>query len=182
MAAVAPANPILTLSVPPVFNADSTTLPAVILGVDSEGRTTYAVEQDLIETGSTTIPLTATLVEAADYASYTFSVSTEGLNLVVGFDCDLENDNAICSGLDDSSQLATATLSSLEPFIIEVVSTAAGVSPTSPPSTSSPQETNKSQSSAPPSQSSTKPNSSSRSFGSISGALVCLVLVAHWLL
>ncbi|KAJ6489964.1 hypothetical protein C8R45DRAFT_1138879, partial [Mycena sanguinolenta] len=197
MATVGRANPTLTLSVPPVFNTDSAVLPAVVLGVDSKGRTTYAVEQDFVETGSTTIPLTgeleaesilsscsqsaslATLVEGSDYASYTFSASVGGFDVVVGFDCDIEGGDAICSELDDNSQIETTTFSSLEPFIVEVVSTASGVLTTQPSGTqasSTPQATNsasapnKSQSSAP--SASNKPSSSPRSLGSISGALV----------
>ncbi|KAJ7809212.1 hypothetical protein B0H14DRAFT_3151702 [Mycena olivaceomarginata] len=76
----APVPAILTLSVPPVFNPESSPLPAVVLGVDSQGRTTYAIEQDAVD-GSKTIPLTATMVQGADHAGYTFSASAAGFDV-----------------------------------------------------------------------------------------------------
>jgi hypothetical protein len=78
-----------------------------------------------------------TLVQGADHAGYTFSASADGLQVELDFDCDLKGENAICSGLDENSKLATATLSSLEPFAIDVVSTAAP-SATGKPSSASP--------------------------------------------
>ncbi|KAJ6531158.1 hypothetical protein B0H19DRAFT_1082122 [Mycena capillaripes] len=143
---------VVTLSVPPFFNPVSSPLPAVVLGVDSQGRTTYAVEQDQVE-GTSTTPLTATLVEGADHASYTFSFTTAHETILAGFDCDLKNGNAICSDVDSASQLETATISTLAPFVIDVVSTAA-------PSATS------------------KPNSSLRLSASVSGALMGFVLAA----
>ncbi|KAJ7729275.1 hypothetical protein B0H14DRAFT_3000095 [Mycena olivaceomarginata] len=144
----APVPAVTTLSVPPLFLPLSSALPAVVLGVDSQGRTTYAIEQDLVEGTTKTTPLTGTLVQGADHAGYTFSASADGLQVEAG--------NAICSGLDENSKLATATLSSLEPFAIDVVSTAAP-SATGKPSSASP-----------------------RLSASLSGALVgVVVLAAH---
>ncbi|KAJ7769760.1 hypothetical protein B0H14DRAFT_2967257 [Mycena olivaceomarginata] len=81
-----PVPAVTTLSVPPIFLPLSSALPAVVLGVDSQGT----------DHGTTkTTPLTGTLVQGADHAGYTFSA------------------------------WRPATLSSLEPFAIDVVSTAA---------------------------------------------------------
>ncbi|KAJ7685664.1 hypothetical protein DFH06DRAFT_1313950 [Mycena polygramma] len=125
----------LTLSVPPFFNPQSSPFPAVVLGVDSQGRTTYAVEQDEIDGGSTT-PLTATLVEGPDHIFYTFSHTAPSEAFTIGFDCGLKNGQAICSGVDSDRRSGlkteTATLSSLAPFVLDVVSTAAPSSHTSP--------------------------------------------------
>ncbi|KAJ7685662.1 hypothetical protein DFH06DRAFT_1463648 [Mycena polygramma] len=146
----------LTLSVPPLFNPISTALPAVVLGVDAQRRTTYAVEQDQVE-ASTTIPITGTLVQGADHASYTFSFTTAGETVIAGFDCGLQGENAICSDIDtrSNSQVATATISGLQPFVIDVVSTAA------------------------PSGSTSKPNSARGISASVSGALVGVALAAY---
>ncbi|KAF8205314.1 hypothetical protein K438DRAFT_1757296 [Mycena galopus ATCC 62051] len=171
----------ITLEVPPVFNSDTSALAAIVLGVDSQGRTTYAIDDPLID-GSSTVPLTATLVEGASYASYTFSASADGLEIALGFDCDLEGGEAICSGTDSNSQLQTATIGSLQPYVLDVVSTAtaSGSAPTSPPGSGASHST--SQSSGAPSPSASKPSSSTRASGSISGVLVVgLLLFAHLL-
>ncbi|KAJ7255814.1 hypothetical protein B0H12DRAFT_1112945, partial [Mycena haematopus] len=191
----APVPAEITLSVPAVFLPVSAPYQAVVLGVDSQGHTTYAVDQPFID-GTSTTPLTATLVEGAEYASYTFSLSTgnSGLfNIQLGFDCSLTAGNAICTGLDSNSQVATVT-SSLQTFVLDVVSTAvpssggpasqsqSGGVPTSQPSTGPASQggvpTSQSSASAQPTN---KPSSSHRSVGSISGALVGVVLVAYWL-
>ncbi|KAJ7367454.1 hypothetical protein DFH08DRAFT_828565 [Mycena albidolilacea] len=165
----APVPAVTTLSVPPLFLPLSSALPAVVLGVDSQGRTTYAIEQDAVE-GTKTTPLTATLVEGADYAGYTFSASAAGFDIELDFECDLKGGQAICSGLDSNSQVATATLSSLDPFIIDIVST---VAPSGASATGNP-------SSSPSPSASDKPGSAPRLSAS-SGALVGVVfLVAHW--
>ncbi|KAJ6490716.1 hypothetical protein C8R47DRAFT_1214994 [Mycena vitilis] len=157
----------LTLSVPPFFNPISTALPAVVLGVDSQGRTTYAVEQDQVE-ASTTIPITGTLVQGADHASYTFSFTKSGETVIAGFDCGLQGGNAICSDIDtrSNSQVETATISGLVPFVIDVVSTAA------------PSGSTASSGSAAPSGS---PNSARGISASVSGALVGVALAAYGL-
>ncbi|KAF7337900.1 hypothetical protein MVEN_02013100 [Mycena venus] len=153
----APAPAVTTLPVIPIFNPQSSAYPAVVLGVDSQGRTTYAIEQDEREP-STTIPLTATLVEGADYASYTFSASIPGLQVAAGFECNLNGGQAVCSGIDSNSKIATATFSSLDSFVVDILSTAA------------------------PSGQTSKPNSSPKLSASLSGALIALVMVAHSLL
>ncbi|KAJ6564149.1 hypothetical protein B0H19DRAFT_1067741 [Mycena capillaripes] len=90
--------------VAPVFNPESIALPAVILGVDSQGRTTYAIEQDEIDA--------RTLVEGADQT------------IVLGFDCDLKDGNTICFDTDSNSQPVTATIPPTS-LVLAVVSTAA---------------------------------------------------------
>jgi hypothetical protein len=57
---------VTTLQVPPFFNSQSSAFPAVVLGVDSQGRTTYALEQDLID-ATTTQPLTGKVITARLY-------------------------------------------------------------------------------------------------------------------
>ncbi|KAJ7773004.1 hypothetical protein DFH07DRAFT_802204 [Mycena maculata] len=119
-----------------IFDPVSTTLPAEILGVDSQGHTTYAVDLDQTEingpstfafiTGRidplhdsklihpivslTTISL-GTLVEGSDYVSYTVSATSnvvpgEG-NFIGGIQCDLQSGTAVCEV--PGSQTATTT-------------------------------------------------------------------------
>ncbi|KAK7039689.1 hypothetical protein R3P38DRAFT_2901426 [Favolaschia claudopus] len=128
----APMPVVTTLAVPaPFFTPPSSPLPAVVLGVDKDGHTTYAVEQDGIISDATTtqtLPFTATIVEGASYASYTLAISAHGIGLVAGFDCSLDQNKneAVCSEFDaQSSTMAVATFPSLTGFVLDVVSTAA---------------------------------------------------------
>ncbi|KAJ6531157.1 hypothetical protein B0H19DRAFT_471445 [Mycena capillaripes] len=157
----------LTVTVLPALNPQSTAAPAVVLGVDSQGRTTYAVELDEIQGGSTA-PLTATLVEGSDHVGFTLSHTAASETIIIGYDCGLKNGKAICSGVDSNSQPGTATASSLGEFVLDVVSTAAPSEPTSE--------------SAAPSSPSDKPSSSRRASASISSVLGGLVLAAYWLI
>ncbi|KAJ7155113.1 hypothetical protein C8R46DRAFT_1117017 [Mycena filopes] len=131
-ASAAPTEATLTL---PFFNAESTALPATILGVDAQGRTTYALNQDEMQGSSTLAKITGTLVAGADYASYTLSADVPGIEVEFGFDCSLGNGAAVCTGLDESSAAATITASSLQPFIIDVLATA---TPSGKPSSAGP--------------------------------------------
>ncbi|KAJ7308758.1 hypothetical protein DFH08DRAFT_823786 [Mycena albidolilacea] len=155
-----PLPAVTILSVPPFVGDQidpidrSSALPAVVLGIDSQGRMTYAFEQDG-KIGSTTFPTTATLVQGADYASYYFSAFAGGFEVDLGMDCDLKGRGANCSVTRSNSPVATLTLTPLKPLVIDIVSTAL-------PSATG------------------KPNSSPGLSASRSGALVgVVVLVAH---
>ncbi|KAK7044415.1 hypothetical protein R3P38DRAFT_3431742 [Favolaschia claudopus] len=130
----APMPVVTTLAVPAlVFNPDSSPLPAVVLGVDKEGHTTYAINQIGIMSDALTtqtIPFTATLVAGASYASYTLSISAPGIRLADGFDCSLDQNKneAVCSEFlfdTKGSTMAVATIPSLTGLVVDVVSTAA---------------------------------------------------------
>ncbi|KAJ7817160.1 hypothetical protein B0H14DRAFT_3474795 [Mycena olivaceomarginata] len=162
MAIPAPFPAVTTLAVPPFVGDQidpldrSSALPAVVLGIDSQGRTTYAFEQDG-KIGSTTFPTTATLVQGADYASY-YSASAGGFEVDLGMDCDLKGGGANCPVTRSNSPAATLTFTTLKPLVIDVVSTAL-------PSATG------------------KPNSSSVLSASRSGVLVgVVVLAAHWVI
>ncbi|KAF7336900.1 hypothetical protein MVEN_02126300 [Mycena venus] len=167
----------VTVAFPGIFAPEQSGAPppAVVLGVDSQGHTTYAVEQDVLELGTNgptaTIPATATLVAGTDRTSYTYSADAPGLNLVIGFDCDLKDGNAICSDRDSNGAPETATLSSLAPFVIDVVSTTGlSVVSTAGQSGSTAQPTNKS-------------NAAPRlAAATVSGVLVGTVLMVYSLL
>ncbi|KAF7365757.1 hypothetical protein MVEN_00449500 [Mycena venus] len=121
---VAASPAIVTLNVPVVGGGDSSAIPAAILGVDSQGRTTYALNENEMQGSSTIALATATLVEGSDYFSYTLS-SPPPLEVVIGFDCPLKDGGAVCTGVDDNSQAITSTLS-LEPLVLDITSTAGG--------------------------------------------------------
>ncbi|KAJ7028280.1 hypothetical protein C8F04DRAFT_1291525 [Mycena alexandri] len=141
LASAAPTE--VTLLVPPFFNSEPAPLTATVLGVDAQGRTTYALNQDEMQGSSTLAPVTGgsffdysffsttdyatpkgTMVAAADYASYTLAADVPGIAITIGFDCALQNGNAVCTGLDESSKPATATISSLQPLVVDVIATA----------------------------------------------------------
>ncbi|KAF8205593.1 hypothetical protein K438DRAFT_1964022 [Mycena galopus ATCC 62051] len=160
-----PTPALITLPYP--LLPQSSPAPAVILGVDSQGHTTYALEEDILELGAsaptTTFPATATLVAGTDHAFLTYSASADGLAIALGLDCEFQSGNAICSGLDLSSQAQTTTIpfasqASGAPFVLDVVSTAAPSGPTN------------------------KSNSSPKLLASISGAIASSVLAAAYVL
>ncbi|KAJ7656384.1 hypothetical protein DFH06DRAFT_1298246, partial [Mycena polygramma] len=79
----------------------SGTHSATILGVDSQSRTTYAINQDMVDVAnsSSTVHYEATLVQGADHAKFTLGPLSEG---GWGYDCNLTAGNAICSEPADS--------------------------------------------------------------------------------
>ncbi|KAJ6477195.1 hypothetical protein C8R47DRAFT_656571 [Mycena vitilis] len=160
LAVVAPqfgaATPALvTLAHPPYFIPPET-FSANILGVDSEGRTTYAIAEDVdLGTGV----LTATLVQGADHAMYTVSADT----VTFGFDCALSGKNAICSGTDSSSHLVTTTEVLGGSMVLNVASL------TVAPSQAASQSANK----ADPS---TRRGSSAAVFGAMGGTMLVVYL------
>ncbi|KAF7337899.1 hypothetical protein MVEN_02013000 [Mycena venus] len=133
----------------------------------TQGRTTYAVEQDA-EAGGSTRTLTATLVEGTDYVFYTLSHTASSESIIVGFDCGLKNGKAICSGTNANAQPQTATVPSLGTLVLDVVSTAAPSGPTSAASSNP--------TSVDPSSPSSSPNSSLRMAASIPVALSGVLL------
>ncbi|KAJ7042146.1 hypothetical protein C8F04DRAFT_1252130 [Mycena alexandri] len=167
LASAAPTE--VTLLVPPFFIPETAPFTATILGVDAQGRTTYALNQDEMQGGSTVAPITGIIVAAADYASYTVAAEVPGLAITLGFDCALQRGDAVCTGLDESSKPATATISSLQPFVVDVIATA------TPSTTLSGSATPSATPSARP-QATGKPSSSGTLSAPIFGALMGLVL------
>ncbi|KAJ7698083.1 hypothetical protein B0H17DRAFT_1051101 [Mycena rosella] len=174
---VASASPALTTIVAP-FGGDSgdstTALTAEILGVDSNGRTTYALAQDEMQGSSVLVSATGTLVEGSDYFSYTYAIDG-AIGITLGLECALKDGNAICQ---DGAETATSPLSSLGSWVLDVVSTAApsGSTPSPSGSTTTPSGSGGSSSAhtAGPTQ---NPNSSERMATSILGAVASLLLV-----
>ncbi|KAJ6531566.1 hypothetical protein DFH09DRAFT_1182792 [Mycena vulgaris] len=158
LATAAPAPALVTVLVP--LGDETTPMTAAVLGVDSQGRTTYAIQDNEMQGTSILASATATLVEASDYMSYTYSLDGPGINIVLGADCTLNGRTGVCTGLDESSHAATATISSLAAWVLDVPPTG---SPGGPPLPTG------------------KSNSSQRTSASIFGALVGLA-VAYQLL
>ncbi|KAJ6564153.1 hypothetical protein B0H19DRAFT_1374640 [Mycena capillaripes] len=152
----------ITLPVLPIpssiLHSDGTAL-AVVIGVDAQNRTIYAVEQDEKEK-TATIPLTGTLVAGTDHAFYTFAGTTPGASNAFGYDCalDVKDGKALCAMTDSNSQVVTST-AALGTIVLDVVSTA------SRPSVQAAQPTT--------------PNSSGRVSVSVF-ALVGVMLAACW--
>ncbi|KAJ7155264.1 hypothetical protein C8R46DRAFT_1356485 [Mycena filopes] len=115
LASAAPAEVTLAL---PLFQV-ATTEPATILGVDAQGRTTYALNQDAT-VDSSVFKVTGTLVAAADYAAYTLSADVpKFVHAELG--CGIKNGVAVCTGLGDPTPF---TVTSLQPFVVDVLATA----------------------------------------------------------
>ncbi|KAJ6578495.1 hypothetical protein B0H19DRAFT_580011 [Mycena capillaripes] len=163
----------VTLNVPVIGGGDSSAIPAAILGVDSQGRTTYALNEDEMQGSSTLALATATLIEGSDYFSYTLS-SPQPLEIEIGFDCPLKDGSAICTGVDDNSQAITTTIS-LEPLILDITSTAgsgasASQSITPAPGGSAP-------TSAPTSDSTSQPSSKPSSSQRVSASFFAVTMI-----
>ncbi|KAJ7908878.1 hypothetical protein B0H13DRAFT_2015713, partial [Mycena leptocephala] len=126
------------VTLPAVFPSQSGIPNAVVLGVDSQGHTTYGIEQTEID-GTSTIPFTATMVAGADHAGFTFSATGDGFTVVAGFDCDLPKNGgagAVCSDMAGSKAETITVSSALPSFVIDVVSTAAPSGATNKPNSS----------------------------------------------
>ncbi|KAJ6600558.1 hypothetical protein DFH09DRAFT_1128474 [Mycena vulgaris] len=133
-----PVTAIPALVTLPAFGDPSTTFTAVELGVDSElGYTTYGVQGAFSEDGPTlsltTIPFTATVVAGSNHIALTASATGVDIGYEEGDECDLQSRSAVCV---EYGVAHTVPLSSLVPWVIDVVSTAAP-SPTSNGSNSS---------------------------------------------
>ncbi|KAJ7154195.1 hypothetical protein C8R46DRAFT_446581 [Mycena filopes] len=134
----------ITLPAPNIPNDfGALTETGAVLGVDSQGRTTYGIEN---VKGS----IYATRVQGSDHVFITLSqtgvdtelsTTTRFLTAIEGYDCDLEKDGgAVCSGVDVSnSRFGTTTMppQSVGTLVLAVVSTAPGVGPAAPSSTNS---------------------------------------------
>ncbi|KAJ6471842.1 hypothetical protein DFH09DRAFT_1344067 [Mycena vulgaris] len=90
-----PAPALVTVVAP--FGGDSTTvLSTEVLGVGSDGRTTYALAQNAMQGSSVLVSATGTLVEGSDHVSYTYALAGNGLTINVGADCALSGGDALC--------------------------------------------------------------------------------------
>ncbi|KAF7345288.1 hypothetical protein MSAN_01905500 [Mycena sanguinolenta] len=86
-------NPVGTPTVP-------ITISGSILGVDAEGRTTYAfTDAATTAIAQKTIAGTerVTVVAASDYFSITDEISVDGVTIAVGAECEVGNANAVCT-------------------------------------------------------------------------------------
>ncbi|KAJ7264941.1 hypothetical protein B0H12DRAFT_215994 [Mycena haematopus] len=159
--------------------ADPQPISADILGVDAaNGRTTWQLRQGAF-TGTWTdpqgsFPGTATLVEGADYASFTYAVEDpEAGNFVVGGECSFSGNIEVCVvGQSVASQATTQTeTDTIQPFGLQIAAT--GVPAGSNPTGSGGAQSGSTPSGAAPS--STQPSSAPRMSISALGALLALV-------
>jgi len=106
---------------------DSQPLIADILGVDGQGRTTWALHQGVLTNPSDGgFPGTATLVEGAKDASFTYA--PPGGVFTVGLECSLSGALAICSATA-SGETVTETETASR-FLVQAGTTAALSTPT----------------------------------------------------
>ncbi|KAJ7090090.1 hypothetical protein C8R44DRAFT_892005 [Mycena epipterygia] len=120
-AAPAPAPLFITVTAPfPPPDNDTLPISASIVGVDAQGHTTYALQQPELQGTSTLASATGTLVEGSDYVSYTYALDGEGIEITIGLDFSISNGQGIATGLDESSHAATATISSLAAWVLDV--------------------------------------------------------------
>ncbi|KAG7092914.1 hypothetical protein E1B28_009219 [Marasmius oreades] len=136
---------------------DEQALSADVVGVDTaQGRTTYQIQR-----GASTAPTddesgftgTFTLVEGADYASYSYV--QDGVSLVVA--CSISGSLGLCSGSDGSTTVTETE--TVQPFLVQGGKTLANTAPTGTPATntgggtpSGTTGTTRTTSNAPPSQ------------------------------
>ncbi|KAJ7286410.1 hypothetical protein C8J57DRAFT_1287569 [Mycena rebaudengoi] len=144
-------------------------ISADLLGIDaSKTRTTWALRQGeytgIFTDPQGSFPGTATLVEGADYASYTYAVTIDGQAITLGGECSLVSGSAICvMGADGTTVTDTQKASAI---LIEAGTTAAAAAA---------QITGSDSGSAPPAQSS-PPSSSVRTSVSAFSASAALIL------
>ncbi|KAJ7633106.1 hypothetical protein FB45DRAFT_1003275 [Roridomyces roridus] len=134
LVAGAPAPELVTVTVPPFFEPESlsTAVQAAVVGVDSEGHTTYALKQDQVESSSTLAFVTGTLVAGGDpaVADYTISFTSQAVTVLAGFDCGLQSDGAVCSGVAAGGQGPQTAALSVTQLVLDVTGTAAPASAT----------------------------------------------------
>ncbi|KAF5369171.1 hypothetical protein D9615_009986 [Tricholomella constricta] len=107
--------------------ADPQPLIADILGVDEQGRTTWAVHQGVLtDAAEGGLPGTATLVEGPNDMSFTYV--PPGGAFTLGRECSFSGDLAICSATF-SGELVTAT-ETIERIAVQIGTTAAPSTPT----------------------------------------------------
>ncbi|KAJ6531155.1 hypothetical protein B0H19DRAFT_1273371 [Mycena capillaripes] len=149
---------------------------AEVLGVDSQGRTTYALNMDETEGSSTIEFITGTLVQGSDDAFFTLSHTSVSETIELDYNCAFNAGNAICSGLD--SGLPVTTTIPADAIVLDVAATpapsgstpsASGTGPTPSPQPSS----------QPIPQPSNKPGSSQKTSASILGAFVGVALAMY---
>ncbi|KAF7345289.1 hypothetical protein MSAN_01905600 [Mycena sanguinolenta] len=141
IASPAPVPGTLVTLVDPI-GATQTVAPitASILGVDANGRTTYAYTRTTATaTAGETVALTeyATMVAASDYFSITDEVGVEGVTLAVGAECGIGsgNANAVCTIAGKVTTVVTET--SLATLVLDIPS------PTDKPNSAAGMRTNK---------------------------------------
>ncbi|KIY71043.1 hypothetical protein CYLTODRAFT_419184 [Cylindrobasidium torrendii FP15055 ss-10] len=105
---------------------DTQSLSVDVVGVEGD-KTTYALQKGVYtnaEDDESGFVGTATLVEGPDYASLTYEYNQDDLSLTIGYDCSLNGEIALCSGVQDG---ITYTLTeTASPFEVAVGTTAAG--------------------------------------------------------
>ncbi|KAJ7030249.1 hypothetical protein C8F04DRAFT_1113831, partial [Mycena alexandri] len=113
----------VTLLVPPQFGGSDSSRDRDYPGCRCTGPN-EGLDEDAILDGSTIAAITVevcTLIAAADYASYTLAGDVPGADITLGFDGSIQDGAAVCNGLDDNSQPATVTASSLQPLVVDVI-------------------------------------------------------------
>ncbi|KAJ6531579.1 hypothetical protein DFH09DRAFT_1182829 [Mycena vulgaris] len=157
-AAASPA--LVTVPIP----LEDVAVTAQILGVDSQGRTTYVLQEP-------STPLeTATIVAASDYVSFTVSYQDATTTDIGGLECKLVAGNYVCVGAGGSAA-ATATIppQAMASLVLDVVSSL-------PPASSATPSASVSAPSSIPSGGAS-PKTSASIFGALMGLLLGAQLV-----
>ncbi|KAJ7633109.1 hypothetical protein FB45DRAFT_1058090 [Roridomyces roridus] len=133
LVAAAPAPELVTVTVPPQFFDPAVTFQAAVVGVDSNGHTTYALNQPAVQDGKTVAFATGTLVAGGDPAAadYALSFTSQGATAIAGFDCGPQSGSAVTAActLVANGDATTATVS-LTQFVLDVTGTGAAASAT----------------------------------------------------
>ncbi|KAJ7633110.1 hypothetical protein FB45DRAFT_866568 [Roridomyces roridus] len=131
--AAAPAPELVTVNIPvPFFNvAVPTGIQAAVVGVDSNGHTTYALNEIATVGGSPTPVMAGTLVaggqpEVADIA---------------GFNCGLQNGQAVCTGVDPIRKEIQTTTLAVTQMVLDVTGKAGAPANATPANSGSSQPT-----------------------------------------
>ncbi|GLB34597.1 hypothetical protein LshimejAT787_0201620 [Lyophyllum shimeji] len=168
---------------------DNQPIIADIIGVDGQGRTTWALHQGPLTDGADGgLPGTATLVEGANDAAFTYV--PPGGEFTMGTECSLSGDLAICSATV-SGQVVTETETASR-ILVQAGTTAAPSSPTgqtsttSPPSpppsnSNNPAQTSKNTSSAPNPTNTNTPNSGNTLVPLLTGLFISAATVTMFL-
>ncbi|KAJ8700427.1 hypothetical protein PTI98_003450 [Pleurotus ostreatus] len=114
---------------------DPQPLSADAIGVDGEGRTTWALQAgQATDPADIGIPPSATITYVAGPSNVGYTMvftGDSGSPITVAYDCSLSGDQAVCSA-EAGGETATATLTQ-DPFLVQVGTTLAANAPTSTP-------------------------------------------------
>ncbi|KAF4576360.1 hypothetical protein EYR40_000598 [Pleurotus pulmonarius] len=169
---------------------DPQPLSADAIGVDGEGRTTWALQAgQATDPADIGIPPSATITYVAGPSNVGYTMvftGDSGSPITVAYDCSLSGNEAVCSA-EAGGETATATLTQ-DPFLVQVGTTLAANAPTSAPVAGSSSPAGSSGSGSASTTSSGSPAPATQSNASRKTARVCVAglsaivvsMVAFW--